>query len=347
MLSREDVKRLVIWDGLSALAVGLIGGFFSRDYVYSTTVGFSMIYMIEVFYALHRKLVRPRIQNLSRLRKVLVEIGASFINHFLGGLIGATLTTLIFGYLSTTLIFYLAAFAIAFPALHSVQYVRMFYRELRETELQEERLKALAAEAELKALKAQINPHFLFNTLNTIAHLIRTDPQKAEKMVEKLAEIFRYALFGFEKETVPLQEELDFIEDYLDLEKERFGDRLQVKRSIVPQTLAVMVPPLILQPLVENAVKHGQSPKGEVKLELASSLNEEVLEILIKDQGPGMPLHARELGSQGIGLRNVRERLEKTYGEEYGIEIVANEPVGTKIVIRIPGGKDEAENSNR
>lgn len=339
MLSKANVVRFLIIDLLGALAFGVFVGYLTQDYVYSFATGLTAVYGVEVLTVLHQVFVRPRIQRLSRLRRVLIEIGASFISHFLGIFIGVTLITLIFGYFSIGVILLLIPVALTAPAFHSVQYARMFYRELRETELQEERLKALAAEAELKALKAQINPHFLFNTLNTIAHLIRTDPAKAEKMVEKLAETFRYALFGFEKETVPLEEELAFIEDYLDLEKERFGDRLQVKRSVAAQTLAVMVPPLILQPLVENAIKHGQGPKGEVKLGLATSLDEEVLEIVIKDQGPGMPAHEREPTSQGIGLRNVRERLEKTYGQEYGLEITANEPLGTKIVIRIPRGQ--------
>jgi sensor histidine kinase YesM len=339
MLSKANVMRFLVIDGLGALAVGLIVGFFTRDYAYSIATGLSMVYMVELFTVLHQRFVRPRLQRLPRLRKVLVEIGASFLNHFLGAFIGVVLTMLIFRYFSIFVIFPLIAFSLTFPAVHSLQYARMFYRELRETELQEERLKALAAEAELKALKAQINPHFLFNTLNTIAHLIRTDPARAERMVEKLAEIFRYALFAFEKEAVPLQEELAFIEDYLDLESERFGDRLQVKRSIASDTLAIMVPPLILQPLVENALKHGQGPKGEVELELATSRDEEFLEIVIKDQGPGMPSHVSTRGSQGIGLRNVRERLEKIYGQGYGLEIKPNEPRGTKIVTRIPRGQ--------
>lgn len=339
MLSKANVIRFLVVDGLGALAVGLIVGFFSQDYAYSIATGVSMVYMVELLTDLHQKLVRPRLQGLPRLRKVLIEIGASFFNHFVGALIGVTLTMLIFGYFSIFAIFPLIAFSLAFPAVHSLQYARMFYRELRETELQEERLKALAAEAELKALKAQINPHFLFNTLNTIAHLIRTDPAKAETMVEKLGEIFRYALFAFNRETVPLQEELAFIEDYLALEQERFGDRLQVKRSIEADTLDVMVPPLIIQPLVENALRHGQGPKGEVELELVASLDDEALEILIKDQGAGMPTYVEKATSRGVGLPNVRERLKRIYGQEYGLEIAPNEPRGTEIVIRIPRGQ--------
>ncbi len=339
MLSRDDVKRLLVWNPLGALAFGLIAGYFTGDFRYSFAAGLCAIYMVEALMALLQRFLEPRIQELPRLRKVLIEIGASFLSHFVGIFVGLTLTALLFGYFSIALIFYLLPWALVAPAFHSVQYARMFYRELRETELQEERLKALAAEAELKALKAQINPHFLFNTLNTIAHLTRTDPPRAERTVEKLADIFRYALFSMEKDSVPLQEELGFIQDYLELERERFGDRLQVNLSIARDTHSISVPPLILQPLVENALQHGQGLRGEVELELATSLSDDFLEIAIKDHGPGMQTIVAKQPGRGIGLRNVRERLERTYGEQYGLEIGPNEPRGTKVVISIPRGQ--------
>jgi two-component system LytT family sensor kinase len=336
MLTRDDVKRLLIWDALGALGVGLIAGFFCGDYVYSVTIGFAMVYMIELFYSLNKHLLTPTIEGLPRLRRVLVEIGASFGSHLLGGILGALLVTLILQRYAPLLLIYLVTFSLFFPAIHSVQYVRMFYRELRETELQEERLKALAAEAELKALKAQINPHFLFNTLNTVAYLIRTDPAQAEKTVEKLAEVFRYALVAVDKDVVPLADELSFVEDYLSLEHERFGERLLVKSTIAPDSLDTMVPPLILQPLVENALRHGRSPRGEVQLELETSLNEQSLVISIGDHGPGWPTQTTRQGGGGIGLRNVRERLEKKYGQGFGLELGENEPSGARITIIIP-----------
>lgn len=336
MLTRDEVKRLLIWDAMGALGAAAIASFFSRDYVYSLATSFSMVYMIEVFLLLHKFFLRPRIGDLPRVRRVLVEIGASFGSHLTGGVLGALLTALVFGYYTPTVLLYLATFSVCFPAAHSVQYVRMFYRELRETELQEERLKALAAEAELKALKAQINPHFLFNTLNTVAHLIRTDPPRAEKTVEKLAEIFRYALIAVEKDVVPLADELSFVQDYLALEHERFGDRLLVKTSIAPHSLQILVPPLILQPLVENALRHGQSPQGQVQLKLETCLNEQSLVISISDRGPGLPTHTTRQEGTGIGLRNVRERLEKKYGPGFGLELAENEPFGARITITIP-----------
>jgi two-component system LytT family sensor kinase len=336
MPTREDMKRLLIWDALGALGVGAIAGFFSRDYVYSVALGFAMVYMIEVFYCLNKHLLAPRVEGLPRVRRVLVEIAASFGSHLLGGILGALLVTVVFQRYASVVLVYLVTFSLFFPAIHSVQYVRMFYRELRETELQEERLKALAAEAELKALKAQINPHFLFNTLNTVAHLIRTDPPRAEKTVEKLADVFRYALVSVEKDVVPLGDELSFVEEYLALERERFGDRLLVKSSIAPDSLQILVPPLVLQPLVENALRHGQGPQGEVQLEVETYLNEQSLVISISDRGPGFPAHTTGRKGSGIGLRNVRERLERKYGPGFGLELADNDPSGARITITIP-----------
>jgi signal transduction histidine kinase len=336
VLTRDEVKRLLIWDALGALGAAGIASFFSRDYLYSLATGFAMVYMIEVFLLLHRFFLRPRIGDLPRVRRVLIEIGVSFGSHLTGGVLGALLVMFLFGRFTILVILYLVTFSLFFPAIHSLQYVRMFHRELRETELQEERLRALAAEAELKALKAQINPHFLFNTLNTVAHLIRTDPPRAEKTVEKLAEVFRYALVAVEKDVVPLADELSFIEDYLALEHERFGDRLLVESSVAPDTLQIMVPPLFLQPLVENALRHGQGPQGEAQLNLETYLNEQSLVISISDRGPGFPTHTTRQGGSGIGLRNVRERLERKYGPGFGLELAQNEPNGAKITITIP-----------
>jgi signal transduction histidine kinase len=336
MITRDDIKRLLIWDALGAVAAGLIAAFFSRDFAYSLALGIAMVYMVEVFHFLNKSLLKSRIESLPRVRRVIAEIGASFASHLLGGILGALLATLLLHRYTPVALIYLVAFALFFPAAHSVQYVRMFYRELRETELQEERLKALAAEAELKALKAQINPHFLFNTLNTVAHLIRTDPPRAESTVEKLAEVFRYALFAMDKEVVPLGDELSFVKEYLALEQERFGDRLSVKTSVSPESLQVPVPPLILQPLVENAIRHGQSPNGEIELEVETRLQDESLLIAVMDRGPGWT--TPELGGAkgGIGLHNVHERLQRKYGSSFGLELGDNQPHGAKVTMTIP-----------
>jgi len=225
---------------------------------------------------------------------------------------------------------------IGFPIIHGTETALRFRRQLRERERVEERLQSLATQAELKALKAQINPHFLFNTLNTIAQLIHTSPARAEATVERLAEMFRYMLAGSERGLVPLEGEISFVDNYLEIERARFGQRLRVTREIAPEALSVLVPGLILQPLVENAVQHGRGADGSIDLTIRLRPHGEDVRITIADQGPGMsPRHKMEEGP-GHGLRNVDERLRKTYGEGYGLEIAANEPRGAVMAIRIP-----------
>jgi len=226
-----------------------------------------------------------------------------------------------------------------FPIIHGTEMALRFFRQLQEKERQEEQLRALATQAELKALKAQINPHFLFNTLNTIAQLIHTNPAQAEATVERLAEMFRYMLAGSERGLVPLEEELSFVDNYLEIERARFGQRLHVTRQVASEALEVWVPSLILQPLVENAVRHGRGDDGNIDLTLRVQPHHDEIVIAIADRGPGMPSPkaGRGLGeSKGLGLRNVDERLRKSYGQAYGLEITANEPRGAVVTIRIP-----------
>jgi LytS/YehU family sensor histidine kinase len=211
-----------------------------------------------------------------------------------------------------------------------------FFRQVQEKERQEERLKALATEAELRALKAQINPHFLFNTLNTIAELIHTDSDRAEATVERLAEMFRYVLNGSERGLVPLEEELDFLDGYLEIERARFGDRLHITCGTAPRALGLLIPSLVLQPLVENAIRHGQGADGTVELGIEFRVDGHQVVITVSDQGPGMPAIHRIGDGPGHGLHNVDQRLRRTYGEGYGLKISANQPQGTIVTLSIP-----------
>ena len=229
-----------------------------------------------------------------------------------------------------------AGMVIAFPIIHGTELALRYFRQLQEKERQEEQLRALATEAELKALKAQINPHFLFSTLNTIAQLIHTDSEQAEATVERLAEMFRYVLNGSERRWVPLAEALSFLGSYLEIESARFGERLRVTREIDPEVLEVPVPSLILQPLVENAVRHGRGTDGSIDLTISVQARDDEIAIAITDLGPGMPARYQIGDGPGHGLRNVNQRLVRTYGEEYGLEIMANEPRGAVVALRIP-----------
>lgn len=206
--------------------------------------------------------------------------------------------------------------------------------EQRALLLREERLKRLLTEAELKALRTQVDPHFLFNTLNTIAELISSNPQQAERMTERLAECFRYALAKHSRDLSTLDEELDFARQYLEIEQVRFGDRLRVRLSRGDAMGSEAVPSLLLQPLLENAIRHGLAPVREGGCVSVHAHREgERLHLSIEDDGVGLRADSRS----GIGLQNVQERLRTLYAQAAEFLIGGRpEGRGTRITIIIP-----------
>jgi K+-sensing histidine kinase KdpD len=213
-------------------------------------------------------------------------------------------------------------------------------RTRRAQELKEQELTVLASKAELRALRAQINPHFLFNALNTIASLIRKDPQKAEETVEGLAEIFRYTLARSGTDFIPLAEELHFINAYLEVQKVRFGNKLLVEMNVDPQVEGVKIPSMLLQPLVENAIKHGISSKLDGgKVTIGARRENDVLKLEVADNGVGFDSStSRRLYKDGVGVKNVRDRLRAIYGNEDGFQIQSMPNQGTTVYITIPLG---------
>jgi two-component system LytT family sensor kinase len=209
-----------------------------------------------------------------------------------------------------------------------------FEAEQRMLHLREERLQRLLTEAELKALRTQVDPHFLFNTLNTIADLIGTNPQQAERMTERLAECFRYALAKHSRTLSTLDEELNFARHYLDIEQVRFGDRLRVSLSRGDAVGNETIPSLLLQPLLENAIRHGLAPVREGGfLNVRAWRDGGRLRLVVEDDGVGL----RAGSSEGVGLRNVQERLRLLYAEE--AELVVRERTGgrgTEVAIVVP-----------
>ena len=207
-------------------------------------------------------------------------------------------------------------------------------------EMSLEEQKRLVLEARLDALQRQINPHFLFNTLNSIASLVRSKPEMARQMTVKLANILR-ALLKDHDAYVPLREELKFTDDYLDIEVVRFGaDKLRVEKEIDPRTLEVLVPSILLQPLIENSIKHGLEPRihgGTITLR--SRLEGDRVSIEVVDDGVGMtagPVSSLRRTGAGIGMKNVQERLEVLYGDQARFNIASNPGRGTSILIEIP-----------
>jgi two-component system LytT family sensor kinase len=204
-------------------------------------------------------------------------------------------------------------------------------------EIKLEEQNRLLTEARLQALTSQINPHFLFNTLNSVSSLIRIDPNRARQMILKLSSILRRLLRKHES-MARLRDELEFIDDYLAIELVRFGDKLRFERHIDPNTLDMFIPSMLLQPLVENSVKHGLSTKvegGTIRIE--TSVAGGRLHLRIEDDGVGIPEHklARMLDS-GIGVSNVRERLKVLFGSNYRMWIDSQPGGGTRIAIEFP-----------
>ncbi len=192
--------------------------------------------------------------------------------------------------------------------------------------------------ARMDALTSQINPHFLFNTLNTVSSLIRFDPDMARGVVLKLSNILRRLLRKHET-FVPLREEIDFIDDYLDIEVIRFGrDKLQIFKEIDEETLDIFVPSMLLQPIIENAIKHGLAPRlAGGQIHLRTHRLDGRLAIEIDDNGMGMsPERLTEVYGGGIGISNVHERLRLLYGDQFEMDIRSQAGEGTQIRIEIP-----------
>ncbi|MHB1652861.1 MAG: histidine kinase [Desulfitobacteriaceae bacterium] len=206
----------------------------------------------------------------------------------------------------------------------------------------------LTAEAQLDALHAQINPHFFFNVLNTIIATSRSNPNRTRRLLIHLAEFFRRALKS-RGTVIPLREEMEFVNTYLILEKARFGRKLQVKEEIPEELWDIVIPRLSIQPLVENAVKHGITPKmgnGTVLIRVQQEGNEVLIQV--KDDGVGIPFDRIRnvllpgFGSgNGVGMANVHERLRGIYGESYGLKVASEPGIGTTVSMPLPLTKAE------
>jgi hypothetical protein len=323
-----------------ALPFGLGVGYASGRYLESLVTSLAISGTTYALFQLDLAFIHPLFQGLPPNRAVTMEFVTGVVEFTLGTWLAYTLCNLIFGkpFEGGLAWWLVGGTVVSITIFHTLTYAFSSHADMKRKLAEEERLRAMATEAELKALKAQINPHFLFNTLNTIAALIHSDPAQAETTVERLAGMFRYVLSGSERRSVPLREELAFVEDYLKIEQVRFGNRLRFARQIAPDLLEVPIPGLILQPLVENAVRHGQSSDGSVDLVLRVELDGDHVAITIADRGPGMSPSQANNQVSGHGLRNVNERLQKTYGKAYGLRITANTPTGTQVSLRIPLG---------
>jgi sensor histidine kinase YesM len=304
------------------------------SFVFSACIGLSIQGIIT--------LLRKRFARLSTVRRLASLFGVYLVAGFAGTEIGYLI--LRFGFFSgqfdigshIRLLLLNLILATVFGSAAAL-YISLrgtaerMARKLKEKEMNEERLERLKTRAELDALQAKINPHFLFNTLNSIASLISENPAAAESTVEKLAELFRYTLQRSGNGTVRLSEELEIVRSYLEIEKVRFGDRLRFAIRADESLNDFQIPPLLIQPLVENSIKHvvaGEPLGGSVDVDVTRGTESCV--IAVSDSGKGFS----ETGEDpGFGLKSIRERLSLAYGDRASLRVQEGAP---QIQITIP-----------
>ena len=213
----------------------------------------------------------------------------------------------------------------------------LYYRKYRERELKTSQLEARLAQSRLQVLKMQLHPHFLFNTLNAISELVHRDPDTADRMLTDLSDLLRMSFENLEVQEIPLKQELEFLRKYLEIEQTRFHDRLEVTMDIGPDTLDASVPNMILQPLVENAIKHGISPRaegGNIKIEAWRKNGS--LHLSVSDDGVGVNSGGVQAFTEGVGLSNTRRRLKHLYGTGHKFELRPEETHGLNVRLDIP-----------
>ena len=232
---------------------------------------------------------------------------------------------------------------IIFSIVIGLYYLIEYYRIYHERELRTAELKALLSQSRLQVLKMQIQPHFLFNTLNGIAALMYEDVDKAHTMLSRLSDLLRIALESTERQEITLQKEITFLKSYLDIQELRFQGRLQINVDTPKETLNALVPNMILQPFVENIFTHGFEPlRNKCKIEISSRIKDNSLILQISDNGPGFPETENIDESSGIGISNTRKRLHQLFGEDFTIEFTNNSNAGMKVTMAIPY-RDENE----
>jgi hypothetical protein len=224
----------------------------------------------------------------------------------------------------------LTIYAAIVLAWHALTY----YREARDRQVKSLELESLLHQARLDALRSQLNPHFLFNTLHSIAEFVHENPKLAEQLILRLGGLLRKVLASSTQPETALADEVEFVKSYVEIEQMRLGDRLQVQWAIAPDSLRALVPSMILQPLVENAIQHGIAPlKRPGKLWINTHCENGFLHLQVRDSGPGLNQTGKRDGV-GIGLSNTEARLQRLYGDQQRFELRNND--GLEVNVRLP-----------
>jgi signal transduction histidine kinase len=269
---------------------------------------------------------------LSALHTLLVVVLSVVVFRPLGGE-PMSLRVAFLGYLTNRLVFDL----LIYGAILGVGYAVEYHDRFRAREVHSARLEAELAQAELHALKMQLHPHFLFNTLNTIGVLTEREPAAAKEMLSLLGDLLRSTLDLAGAQEVRLRQELESLASYLEIERMRFSDRLTVSYDVAPETLEAWVPNLVLQPLVENAVRYAIAPRrAPGRIAITATRADGVLRLRVIDDGPGPGGVPKERAGAGFGLRTTRARLERLYGAKQRFELASGSAGGTVATVTIP-----------
>ena len=216
-----------------------------------------------------------------------------------------------------------------------------YQKKYRDKQIELAQVEQQLSNAQLQALKGQLEPHFLFNTLNTISSLMEINVKNAQKVVSQLGALLRTALEKNKRTFIPFREELQFIKNYLDIEQVRFQDRLEVKYNIDAGAKEIQVPSLVLQPLVENAIRHGFAKStGEGLIEVIASEDAEQITISIKDNGKGTTLSQEQLLAKNKGLKAVEERLKLLYKNQFSFTLNSGKNNGFEVLLKLPRNND-------
>ncbi|MDQ8202470.1 histidine kinase [Pelagicoccus sp. SDUM812003] len=222
---------------------------------------------------------------------------------------------------------------IVYWVIAAIAHAASYYRKFHERERSALDLERRLTEARLQALQAQLNPHFLFNAMHSISALMHKDVDAADSMLAKLSDLLRLSLKKDKNQTIPLSEEITFLQSYLDIERIRFGDRLATEFDIPAELHTQHVPSFILQPIVENALKHGIAPYARPgKLTISARASERSLQLEVKDNGGGLADHTQD----GIGLSNTKTRLSELYGDRQSFSITQRPEGGVRVLITLP-----------
>jgi two-component system LytT family sensor kinase len=230
-----------------------------------------------------------------------------------------------------------------------LSYAYNYYQRYRQGELRASQLEAQLSQAQLQALKMQLHPHFLFNTLHSISSLLHKDTESARKMIARLGDFLRLTLENSGTQEVTLKEEMEFLRCYLEIERIRFQDRLTTRVNVDPKALDTHVPNLILQPIVENAIKYAVAPRSTPgEIEIRAKQEDGFLRIQVRDNGPGLPMNRSvdSLFKKGLGLMNTQTRLDRLYGAGHRFEIANDPRGGLAVTLEIPSIKGNGATSH-